>query len=150
MQNQGTGGRFKRLATRWRGQKTPTPITATATVSSQRNQTSQIVSDDYNDRQRVQSRYKEAAIQLKDAIKIRKGPWGSFDFEELSGEPKGFDDAQFKNKINAALISREMSIKDRKGWSKLTYAVECVFTAFSPFAKNFLTVAKNSQSVLMH
>jgi hypothetical protein len=145
MQNQGTGGRFKRLASRWKGRVTPAPIT-TAT-SSQTNQTSQVVSDDYNDRQRVQSRYKEAAIQLKDAIKIRKGPWGSFDFEELSGEPEGFDDAQFKNKINAALISRETSIKDRNGWSKFTDAIERVFTAFSPFAKNFLTVAKNADAV---
>ena len=134
------------MASRLKGRETPSPTT-TAT-SSQGNQTSQVVNNDYNDRQRAQIRYKEAADQLKEAIKIRKGPWGSFDFEELSGEPEGFDDSQFKNKINAILISRETSIKDRKGWSKFTYAVECVFTAFSPFAKNFLMVAKNAQSVM--
>ena len=146
MQNQGTGGRFRRLASKLKGRETPSPTT-TAT-SSQGNQTSQVVNNDYDDRQRAQIRYKEAADQLKEAIKIRKGSWGSFDFEELSGEPEGFDDSQFKNKINAVLISRETSIKDRKGWSKFTYAVECVFTAFSPFAKNFLMVAKNAQSVM--
>lgn len=54
---------------------------------------------------------------------------------------------QFKNKINAALIARETSIKDRKGWSKLTDAVECVFTALSPFAKSFVIVVNNAQSV---
>ena len=45
------------------------------------------------------------------------------------------------------LAARESSIKDRKGWSTFTYAVECVFTALSPFAKNFLTVAKDAQAV---
>ena len=120
----------------------------TAATSSQRNQTSQPVNNDYDDRQRAENRYKEAANQLKEAIKIRKGPWGSCDFEELNGEPEGFDDLQFKNKINGTLILMETSIKDRKGWSKFMYAVECVFTTFSPFAKNFLMVAKDIQSVM--
>jgi hypothetical protein len=146
MQNQGTGGRFRRLASKWKGRSTPSPTT-TAT-SSQGNQTSQVVNNDYDDRRQTQIRYKDAADKLKEAIKIRKGPWGSFDFEELSGEPEGFDDSQFKNKMNEVFISREASIKDRTGWSKFTYCVECVFTAFSPFAKNFLTVAKNAQQVM--
>ena len=111
------------------------------------NQPSQGADNDYNDKQRAQTRYEEAANQLKEAINIRKGLWGSFNFEDLSGEPEGFDDSQFKNKINVILTSQEMSIKDRKGWSKFTYAVECVFTAFSPFAKNFLMITKNAQSV---
>jgi hypothetical protein len=80
-------------------------------------------------------------------LKISKGSWLSFDLEELSSEPEGFDDSQLKNKINAMLISQETLIKDRKGWSKFTYAVECVFTAFSPFAKNFLPIANNAQAV---
>jgi hypothetical protein len=103
---------------------------------------------DYNDEQRARNRYKDAADQLKEAIKARKDTWGSFDFDELSGEPEGFDDSQFKTKINAVLTSREASIKDKAGWSKLTYAVERVFTACSPFAKNCLIVAKNAQSVM--
>ena len=135
MQNQGTGGRFKRLTSRLIRRETPPPTPA---PQGNQSQTSQVSNTDYNDRQLAQIRYKEAADRLKEAIKIRKGPWRSFDFEELSGEPEGFDDSQFKNKINAVLISRESSINDRKGWSKFTYAVECVFTAFSPFAKNFL------------
>jgi hypothetical protein len=145
MQTQETRGRFKRLTSRLKGRETPTPTNAA--TSSQGNQPSQVVNNDYNDRQRAQSRYEEAVTQLKEAIKTRKGPWGPFDFDELSDEPEGFDDAQFKNKINKILTSREASIKDRNGWSKFTYAVECVFTALSPFAKNFLMVAQNAQSV---
>ena len=143
MENQGTGGRFRRLASRLKRRETPSPTTAVMD-----NQTFQVTDSHYNDRQRAQTRYEEAASLLKEAIKIRKGPWGCFDFEELSGEPEGFDDSQFKNKINAILISRETSIKDRNGWFKFTYAVECVFTAFSPFAKNLLMVAKDAQSVM--
>ncbi len=135
-----------------KSRKATSPATSptTAATSSQNNQSpaSQLLNNNYDDRQRAQIRYKEAATELNEAIKSRKGSWGSFDLEELSGEPEGLDDAQFKNKINATLIAREKSIKDKKGWSNVTYAVECVFTALSPFAKIFLTVANNAQSVI--
>ena len=143
MEIQGTKGKFRRFALGSKGRKVPS-----ATTAPTASQTSQVVKNDYNDRQRVQIKYEEAANELKQAIKIRQGHWGSFDFEELSGEPEGFNDSQFKEKINAVLNSHETSIKDRKGWSKFTYAVECAFTAFSPFAKNFLRVAKDAQSVM--
>ena len=142
MQKKETGGRFRRFTSRSKGREA---------ITSPQGDQSEIpqAADEYNDRQQAQIRYKEAADRLKEAIKIRKGAWDFFDFEELSGEPEGFDDAQFKNKINAVFISRETSIKDRKGWSKFTYTVECVFTAFSPFAKNFLVIATNAQSVML-
>src|SRR6266496_1583162 len=143
MESEGRGGRFKRLAQRLKEWETSS--TTPATTSLRGEQTCRVVNNDYNDRQRTQVRYQEAADQLKEAIEIRKGSWGSFDFEELSDEPEHFDDEQFKNKINAVLISRKTSIKDRKGWSSFTYAVECVFTAFRPLAKNFLLVAKDAQ-----
>jgi hypothetical protein len=140
---QGTGGSFKRLAAKLRGRARPLPQPP---VTASQNQ---VIDNDYNDRQRAQRRYEEAANYLKEAMKLHKGPGtSSVDFEELSGETEHFDDAQFRNKINAMLVSRETSIKDRNGWAKFTNAIECVFTAFSPFAKNFLTVAKNAQSVI--
>ena len=146
MQNQETGGRFRRLTSRLKGREIPSP--ATSPTSSQDNPASEAVDDDYNDRQKALNRYRTAADQLKEAIKIRKGHWGSFDFEELSGKPEGFNDLQFKNKINGILILRETSIENIKGWSKFMYAVECVLTTFSPFAKNFLMDAKDAQSVM--
>lgn len=146
MQNQ-TGSKFWRLASglKWRG--TPSLTAAATSSQGKQSQISQVDKDD-KDRQGAQIRYKEAAKQLKKSIEIRKGSLDSFDFGDLSGEPEGFDDSQFKSKIDAILISRETSIHDRKGWSRFIYAVECVFTAFSPFAKNFLTVAKDAQSVM--
>jgi hypothetical protein len=143
MSNKETRHTFKRLMSRSKGRETPSP-TVIATPS---HSTQAVNNDDYDDQRRVLSRYKEAATQLKEAIKIRRGSSDPFDFEELSDEPEDFDDAQFKNKINAILTSRETSTKDKNGWSKFTYTLECVFTALSPFAKNFLTIAKNAQSV---
>src|SRR5271170_5372303 len=123
MQNQGKEGRFRRLASRLKGRETPRSITS---AQGNQSQTSQEANIEYNDRQTVLIRYKEAANHLKEVIKIRKGSWGSFDFKELSDEPEGFDDLQFKNKINTVLTSRETSITDRKGWSKFRYSVKCV------------------------
>ena len=94
MQNQATEGRIRRLASRLKARKTPSP--STSPTSSRDNQASHAVKNDYNDRRRVQFRYEEAAKQLKEAIKIRNAASGSFDFEELSGEPEGFDDLQFE------------------------------------------------------
>jgi hypothetical protein len=140
--NQGTGGRFKRLASKLKGRDQPPPNPTDSDASSQ----SQPINADYNDRERAQRRYEKAATQLKDAIKSQKGPGNSsFDF---SDDAEDFDDVQFKNKINAMLISREKSVKDRNGWAKFRNIVECVFTAFSPFAKNFLIVAQEAQSVI--
>ena len=97
---------------------------------------------DYDDRQRAQRRYTEAAADLKEAIKRQQG----LDFEDISSEP-GFDDSRFIAKLNAILAAQESSINDRKGWSTFTHAVKCVFTALSPFAKNPLTVAKDAHAV---
>jgi hypothetical protein len=147
MQNSGTTGRFRRLVSKLKGRDIPSPITSP--TSSQESQGSQAVTNDYNDRQRAMDRYQKAGEQLKEAIKLHKGPWSSLDFEELGKEPERIDDSQFKNKINSVLASREKLIDDRNGWSKFTYAVECVFTSFSPFAKNFINATMGAQSVIL-
>ena len=55
---------------------------------------------------------------------------------------------KFKNNILKVLTAREKLFMDRKGWAKFTYAVECVFAAFSPLTKNFLIATKHAQSVM--
>ena len=146
METRGPEGRGRRLLSIFKRRETP--LLATSLSSSLDNQATQPVNNVYDDRQLALNRYGEATTHLKEAIKIRKGPWSAFIFDELSDEPGALDDLQFKNKINAILLSQESLIKDKKGWSKFTDAVECVFTALSPLVKNFLSVVRDAQSVI--
>ena len=128
-----------------------TPSTTPPDISTQNdhdpNPVSHVVEKDAGDRRRAKARYKEAAAFLEQSIKIHQGTWGSFDFQDLAGEPENFDDSQFRNKINMTLAARETLIRDKSTWSKCKYTVECIFTVLSPFAKNFLIIAKEVQSV---
>jgi len=101
----------------------------------------------FGDRERSRERYTEASQLLHDAVKGKSDKWGAFDFPDLKGEPEGFRDSEFKNKINAVLQSRKEAMQGLSGWRKCEHAVQCAFTAFSPFAKNFLTISKEAQQV---
>jgi hypothetical protein len=136
------------LASLFKRHESTTPHNLSTQNSHDQNPVSDVEKDS-GDRRRAKARYKEAASLLERSIKTRQGSWGSFDFQDLSGEPEDFDDSRFRNKINMALATRESSIKDRTTWSKCKYTVECIFTALSPFAKNFLMIAKGAQSVFL-
>ena len=99
------------------------------------------------DRQRTRTRYFDSVKLLEDAVKANQDKGGSFDFPELKGEPKSFDDWQFREKINTVMNARKNDINDQTAWAKCRHTVQCAFTAFSPFAKNFLTIATNVQAV---
>ena len=98
--------------------------------------------------QRTRAKYVEAATLLGETIKMYDGPWGSFEFPELNGEPEDFDDSLFRDKLNAVMDARESVVADRSAWARCKHTVQCAFTAFSPFAKHFLLIAKEGQSVL--
>ena len=100
------------------------------------------------DRQRTRARYLDAAALLKETLRGHQGLWGSFDFPELSGELDEFDDSQFIDKINVVLGARQRSIKDLNAFGKCCHAARCIFTASSPFAKNFLAIAREGQQVV--
>jgi hypothetical protein len=99
------------------------------------------------DRQRTRAKYLDATKLLRETVKAYEGQWGSFDFPELKGEPENFDDSLFREKINTVMEARQNDVNDQKAWAKCRHAVQCAFTAFSPFAKTFLTIAKEGQAV---
>ena len=99
------------------------------------------------DGQRTRTRYFDSAKLLEDVVKANNDKWGSFHFPELKGEPEDFDDSQFREKINNIMDARKNDINDETAWAKCKPAVQCAFTAFSPFAKHFLTIAKEVQAV---
>ena len=103
------------------------------------------------DMQRTRARYLAAAKLLEEAVNAYayEGRWGSFDFPELKGEPEDFDDSLFREKINIVMDARRNEVNDQTAWAKCVHAVHCAFTAFSPFAKHFLTITKDVQVVFI-
>lgn len=96
---------------------------------------------------RAAAQYLKAAKALEEVVNGCKSGWGSFDFPELKGEPINPADSQFKHKIDMVLEAQKGTLKDQTAWEKCKHTVQCVFTALSPFAKNFLTIAAQAQSV---
>jgi hypothetical protein len=99
------------------------------------------------DRRRTMERYQQAAKLLEDAVNGRGDTWGGFDVSLLDGEPEDFNDSQFRDKVNAVLDARKDTVESRSAWTKCCRTFQCAFVAFSPFAKNFLAIAKEAQSV---
>jgi hypothetical protein len=102
---------------------------------------------DVQDNERCKKRYFDAVKLMEEAVKGGCPEWGSFDFPELKGEFENFNDSQFREKIATAMEARENKVNNRGAWSKCGHAVHCAFTAFSPFAKTFLIIAQQGQSV---
>jgi hypothetical protein len=91
--------------------------------------------------------YETAKRQLKEALKIRRNDWESFEFPELDGLSEQRDTSKLQLEIDKILALRKQSIKDPKGWSKCKVIMEHAFMAFSPFAKNVLNVAMPANQV---
>ena len=102
-----------------------------------------------SDGHRTKARYLASIKALEEAVKGREHQWGCFDFPELQGELEDFHTSQLQDKINEALKAREHRVKDRKAWGKFRQLAETCFTTFTPFAMNFLTIAKEGSSVIM-
>ena len=147
MQNRGTQSRFKLFASRLKGRATLS--IPTTSPSSRDNQASHAMNNDSKNRRQVEKRYKKAIDELRQAINLCKGSWGSLDFEELSNEAEGVDYSQFKNMINSALLSRETSVNDSEEWSKIVCAVECVFMTPGSLSDNFLLTTQGAQPVII-
>jgi hypothetical protein len=99
------------------------------------------------DTERARRKYLDSVKLLEEAIKSNEDTWGSFNYPELKGEPKDLDDSLFREKINAVIDARKSAVNDRNALAKCKNTVQCAFTAFSPFARNFLTIAKDVQAV---
>jgi hypothetical protein len=102
--------------------------------------------DEVSDEKRTLNRYLESAKMLQDALSLG-GEWGSLDFPQLRGEPADFDDAEFKRRVDQVLNAQKSSVLDKNAWAKATQTMQSIFTALSPLAQNFLTIANQAASV---
>jgi uncharacterized protein (DUF1778 family) len=92
-------------------------------------------------------RYTEASELLKTSINAREDRRDISELSDLAGELEHCSSSQFGQMVNAILEKQKFVIKDQTIWGKCEHAIQYVFAAFSPFAKNFLRIATESQSV---
>jgi hypothetical protein len=106
--------------------------------------------DPLGDRAQTEKRYQSASQELTDALQIPRIKWGSFAVPTLDSLETNDPLPQLREYILKILEAREQKTKDKGLWSRCKSSVESAFTATSPFAKNFLIVANNAQSVSAH
>lgn len=97
------------------------------------------IDDPFGDRKRTISRYKIAAVKLQASLNPSQAHWKSFKFLEKNNLDKD-PISQLREEINKTLTDRK---EEKKSW------IEKIFSAISPFAKNFLTIAKEGQTVYL-
>jgi hypothetical protein len=98
-----------------------------------------------NDGEPTKGRYIEAAT-LRIAVQAPDAKWRIFDFPKLSGEPEEKNYSQVREKLDT-MLEQKGGAKDTRGLANCRRIAQCIFTAFGPLAKNFLSIATNVQSV---
>ena len=105
----------------------------------------QPVSRGLGDDKRTTLRYAKAVKDLKKSLELGRENWEGValpDVEGVSGKI-----TQMRGELETALNAWTLSRDNPDLWSKAKHRAAQVFTATSPFFKNFLTVAMNAQSV---
>ena len=119
-----------------------TPLETTDYVSQEGEHIAML--DKAQDTQRTEERYRQASHGLENAIeRVGSDKLAWFQFQ---GELEDMTPAQFIEQVDRAIEVREKQ-KSLSGWGQCRHVVEHAFTAIWPFAKNFLTIATQGQSV---
>jgi hypothetical protein len=107
----------------------------------------QVGPDAYGDREQTERRYKKASENLSTALELPLNKWGSFEVTPLNNLDGENPFPKIRAGILKILEKREKKAKSKDFWPSCKRVVERVFKATSPFAKNFLSIASNAQSV---
>jgi hypothetical protein len=83
---------------------------------------------------------------LKASLSGARNEWGSFEFPEIDAIPE-HEVSKLQAGIKKLLNDRKEATENPTKWETCKGIAENVFIAMSPFAKHFLTVAKEAQSV---
>ena len=105
----------------------------------------QPVSRALGDVKRTTLRYTKAVKDLKESLELSREHWKGFAFPDVQGVSETI--TQMRGELETALSVWTVSRENPDLWSKAKHRAAQVFTATSPFFKNFLTVAINAQSV---
>jgi hypothetical protein len=130
-----------------KGKERATPEPDTTDESAVEQPLAGLASPDLSDHTETGARFAMASELLHNALERLKPEGGEpLDFPELAGEPERFDQ-RFREILNNALEARRAALSDRSLWSKPGEIILGLFTALSPFSKNFLSVAMQAQQV---
>jgi hypothetical protein len=97
------------------------------------------------DHERTTLRYAKAVKDLKDSLEQGRKNWEGFAFPDVDGVSETI--TQMREELETSLNAWKLCRENPNLWSKAKRRAAQVFTATSPFFKNFLTVAMNAQSV---
>jgi len=97
------------------------------------------------DGERTKARYEKAAKKLQKSLELGRRSWEGFTFVDHHGVSQTV--SQMRKDLEMAMKPWKVSAENPALWSKVKHTAAQVFTATSPFLKNFLTVAKSAGSV---
>jgi hypothetical protein len=116
--------------------------------SSQSSPASPSRSMESADTQKTRNRYNDAVKFLQDTIEARGGErWRDLHLSKFGDEMEHFHDLQLRDQIDETLKILNISIEDQGILGKCRHIIQCMFTALSPLAKNFLAVATTGSNV---
>ena len=97
------------------------------------------------DDKRTTLRYAKAVKDLKESLELSREHWKGFAFPDIEGVSETI--TQMHRELETVLNVWTVSQENPDLWSKAKHRAAQIFTATSPFFKNFLTVSMNVQSV---
>lgn len=100
------------------------------------------------DRKRTLMRYVAAVEELKAALSLRRPGWEIFEFPEFDVIPESDESLALLQEAIDEKLNSCQDLGDKSIWQQGKTLAERLFVALSPFANNFLSVAKGaSESV---
>ena len=105
----------------------------------------QPVSCALGDDKRTTLRYTKAVKDLKKSLELGRENWVGFAFPDVESVSETI--TPMRGELETALNAWKLSRENPDLWSKAKQRAAQIFTATSPFFKNFLTVSMNAQSV---
>ena len=117
-------------------------------VAATEKATNTLTSPAAGDRKRTLMRYVAAVEELKAALSLRRPGWEEFEFPEFDVIPESDGSLALLQEAIDEKLNSCQDLGDKSIWQQGKTLAERLFVALSPFANNFLTVAKGaSESV---
>jgi len=104
------------------------------------------VSGDF-DTDRSKERYRKACDDLEEMLETYRQHWDTSELPNLDNLPENEDISMLQKEIANYFAARERSQQNKSAWSTIKGIIEKGYTALSPFAKTFLSVAGQADAV---